>query len=54
MVLNSLENEGAGFGGDTNQITIFDKDNNKKTFELKSKWEVAQDIMDTIESKWLV
>jgi phosphopantothenoylcysteine decarboxylase/phosphopantothenate--cysteine ligase len=53
IVLNSLRNDGAGFGGNSNQITIFDKDNNRTSFELKSKKEVAQDILDTIEQKWL-
>lgn len=53
IVLNSLQNKGAGFGGETNQITIFDKNNNKIAFELKTKKEVAQDILDTIENKWL-
>lgn len=54
IVLNSMRTEGAGFGGNTNQVTIFDKDNKRTTFELKSKSEVAKDILDTIESKWLV
>lgn len=53
IVLNSLQNEGAGFGGDTNQITIFYKDNKRIKFELKSKSAVAQDIIDTIQLKWL-
>ncbi len=53
IVLNSLRNEGAGFGGDANQVTIYDKDNMSSTFQLKSKFEVAQDIIDTIERKWL-
>jgi len=53
IVLNSLQNIGAGFGGDTNQITIFHKDNNSSAFELKSKAAVAQDIIDTIQLKWL-
>ena len=53
IVLNSLQNKGAGFGGDTNQITVFHKDNKRTAFELKSKFAVAQDIIDTIQSKWL-
>lgn len=53
IVLNSLQNKGAGFGGDTNQITIFLKDNKRIAFELKSKSAVAQDIIDTIQLKWL-
>ncbi|TRX52018.1 bifunctional phosphopantothenoylcysteine decarboxylase/phosphopantothenate--cysteine ligase CoaBC [Fulvivirga sp. M361] len=48
IVLNSLNNKGAGFGYDTNKISIIDKENNVRDFELKSKKEVAQDIIDTI------
>ena len=48
IVLNSLKDEGAGFGYDTNKITIFDKDNNQLNFELKSKREVAKDIVKEI------
>ncbi|TLX78483.1 bifunctional phosphopantothenoylcysteine decarboxylase/phosphopantothenate--cysteine ligase CoaBC [Labilibacter sediminis] len=50
IVLNSLENEGAGFSVDTNQISIIDKENNKEEFTLKSKREVAIDIVDKILS----
>ncbi len=45
IVLNSLNDKGAGFAGDTNKITIINKHNNKKEFELKSKIEVAKDIV---------
>lgn len=48
IVLNSLRDEGAGFGTDTNKITIIDKNNNIDIFELKSKTEVARDIVDAI------
>ncbi len=48
IVLNSLKDEGAGFQGDTNKITIVDKDNNIQAFELKSKKEAACDIVDCI------
>ncbi|WP_244880308.1 bifunctional phosphopantothenoylcysteine decarboxylase/phosphopantothenate--cysteine ligase CoaBC [Saccharicrinis fermentans] len=48
IVLNSLENEGAGFGGDTNKITIIDGGNNMEEFTLKNKREVAMDIVDKI------
>ena len=51
VVLNSLNDEGAGFAGDTNRITIIDKHNKKSTFELKSKSEVASDILDCIHEK---
>lgn len=48
IVLNSLRDEGAGFGHDTNKITIFDKSGSTFTFETKSKGEVAKDIVDTL------
>lgn len=48
IVLNSLRDPGAGFGGDTNKITLIGKDNNLQTFGLKSKREVAADIVDKI------
>ena len=48
IVLNSLKNKGAGFGHDTNKITILWANGGKKEFELKSKKEVAKDIIDTI------
>ena len=50
IVLNSLQDKGAGFGHDTNKISILFKDNNIKKFELKSKKEVAEDIVDEIET----
>ena len=48
IVLNSLNDTGAGFGHDTNKITIFQKDGGELRFETKSKDEVAKDIVDTI------
>ena len=48
IVLNSLRDEGAGFGGDTNKITFIDKNFNQKPFELKTKAEVALDIWNEI------
>ncbi len=48
IVLNSLKEKGAGFGYDTNKITIIDKYNNINKFELKSKSEAARDILDKI------
>ena len=45
IVLNSLNDKGAGFASDTNKITIIGQDNIKKEFELKSKREVAKDII---------
>ncbi|CAN5403811.1 bifunctional phosphopantothenoylcysteine decarboxylase/phosphopantothenate--cysteine ligase CoaBC [soil metagenome] len=46
IVLNSLRNSGAGFGKDTNQITIIARDGKTINFDLKSKAEVANDITD--------
>jgi phosphopantothenoylcysteine decarboxylase/phosphopantothenate--cysteine ligase len=48
IVLNSLNDEGAGFGHDTNKITIFDKLGNAQYFDTKSKKEVAVDIVNSI------
>ena len=50
IILNSLNDKGAGFKGDTNKVSIID--NNKiRNFELKSKKEVAHDIIDAIAEK---
>lgn len=46
IVLNSLNDTGAGFQNETNKVTFFDKDNNEVQFELKSKSDVAADIVD--------
>ncbi len=51
IVLNSLKDKGAGFGHDTNKISIIDKENNILDFELKSKQEVAKDIINAILEK---
>ena len=48
IVLNSLKDKGAGFKTDTNKITIIDKNNKITKFELKSKEDVAKDILKTI------
>lgn len=48
IVLNSLNDSGAGFGTDTNKVTIFFADGNKKMYDMKSKAEVAKDIIDAI------
>jgi len=50
IVLNSLNEPEAGFQVDTNKVTIIDKDNNQQFFELKSKNEVAMDIVNKIKS----
>lgn len=48
IVLNSLNDEGAGFGYDTNKITIFDKDGTELPYERKTKQQVARDIVDRV------
>ncbi|MTI41708.1 bifunctional phosphopantothenoylcysteine decarboxylase/phosphopantothenate--cysteine ligase CoaBC [Fulvivirga lutimaris] len=48
IVLNSLNDNGAGFGHDTNKVSIIDKQNNITEFELKSKQKVASDIVNSI------
>ena len=48
IVMNSLNDKGAGFGNDTNKITIFDKSGREFKYELMSKKEAAKNIVDTI------
>lgn len=48
IVLNSLKDDGAGFGKDTNKITIYDREGSEFAFPLKSKKAVAADIVDMI------
>jgi phosphopantothenoylcysteine decarboxylase/phosphopantothenate--cysteine ligase len=48
IVLNSLEDPGAGFNHDTNRVTLIDKNNKLTKFELKSKVAVAEDILTAI------
>jgi len=48
IVLNSLRDEGAGFGVDTNKITIFEKNGNEISYDRKPKQQVARDIVDRI------
>ncbi len=48
IILNSLNDKGAGFGYDTNKITIIDKTGKPQYFETKSKEAVAKDIVNTI------
>ena len=51
IILNSLQDKGAGFANDTNKITIIDKELNEKAFKLKSKVAVAKDIMNEIVNR---
>lgn len=48
IVLNSLNDAGAGFGHDTNKITLINKQGEASEFNLKSKKEVARDIVNAI------
>jgi len=48
IVLNSLNDEGAGFGGDNNKVTIFDRNGNQFETGLLSKSEVASEILDIV------
>jgi phosphopantothenoylcysteine decarboxylase/phosphopantothenate--cysteine ligase len=48
IVLNSLSDKGAGFGVNTNKITLIDSEENITNYNLKSKAEVAQDILSEI------
>ena len=48
IVLNSLNDDGAGFGGETNKVTIINKEENITNYSLKPKAEVAQDLMKEI------
>ena len=51
IVLNSLNDKGAGFGYDTNKITIIEKENKIEAYGLKDKSEVAKDIFSKIIEK---
>ena len=54
IVLNSVDNPKAGFGKDTNQVTIFGSDGSELPFDAKSKNEVAADIVDvTLKSMFV-
>lgn len=50
IVLNSLADPGAGFHHDTNKVTIIGRNNILQEFELKSKKEVAEDILQAIQN----
>lgn len=49
IVLNSLNDKGAGFKGDSNKVTLIDKNLDSETFDLKSKNLVAKDIANKIK-----
>ncbi len=53
IVLNTLQDAGAGFGHDTNKITVLDKDNNSHNFELTSKREAAKNIFNFLTDRFV-
>ena len=48
IVLNSMQDEGAGFGKSTNKVTFIDKNFKIEPMELKSKEAVADDILNKV------
>ncbi|MEI9942846.1 MAG: phosphopantothenoylcysteine decarboxylase [Chitinophagaceae bacterium] len=54
IVLNSMNDKGAGFGYDTNKITIFQREGKEIKFDLQSKSAAAKDIVDTLIQTWYV
>jgi phosphopantothenoylcysteine decarboxylase/phosphopantothenate--cysteine ligase len=51
IVLNSLQDAGAGFGHDTNRVSIIDRTGRVLTFGLKPKHDVATDILAAIAER---
>lgn len=51
IVANSLREEGAGFGGDTNIVTVFYADGSKEHIERMSKWELGNRLLDRIRER---
>ena len=51
IVLNSLKDENSGFETDTNKITIINKDGNKKSYPLQSKFQVANKILSELPAE---
>jgi phosphopantothenoylcysteine decarboxylase/phosphopantothenate--cysteine ligase len=52
VVLNSLNDEGAGFGHETNRVFVIDKNESVKHFPLKAKSEVAADLLEIVLETW--
>ena len=48
IVLNSMQDKGAGFGSDTNRVTMIDRQGSTEEFELKSKAQVAIDLVQRV------
>lgn len=53
IVLNSLRDEGAGFGHDTNKVTLIDADGTQQALPLASKQQVADEIIRHLCDKFL-
>lgn len=53
LILNSTRDKGAGFGKDTNKITLIDRNRNTTVYETKPKYEVAKDIVNEIIKRTL-
>ena len=51
IVLNSLRDDKAGFGHDTNKVTVFDKEGNEHELNLASKKTIAEEIVNLIIQK---
>ena len=51
IVMNSLRDAGAGFGSQTNKVTFIDKNSEITPFELKTKAEVARDLLYEIHKR---
>jgi phosphopantothenoylcysteine decarboxylase/phosphopantothenate--cysteine ligase len=49
IVMNSLNDQGAGFGVKTNKVTLIDKDENVESLPLMSKAEVAENLVNKIK-----
>ena len=45
IVMNTLQDDGAGFGVDTNKVSVLDKNNNLTSFELLPKVELAEQLI---------
>ena len=52
IVLNSLRDEGAGFGTDTNRVTVFSTKGNSVELPLSSKAAVAEKILDVLIKRY--
>jgi Phosphopantothenoylcysteine synthetase/decarboxylase len=49
IVLNTLNDKGATFGVDTNKVTLFFRNGNKKATSLKTKVDIAKEIVDALK-----